>query len=140
MASRLPPKLLAFYRETDYAVKGPKGRFVLRVGTASKELAALLKSSRHACAAFITASNPLGEPTSAGLNAKALAALKADLEAADCPVLPGFGEGRQGWAGEESLLVLGLEREAAKRLARKYGQNALLWAARDAVPELILLR
>ena len=140
MAEELSAGLVKLYRATDYRVDAPGGAFILRVGTRSPKLAALLKSSGHACAAFITACNPLGAPTPAGSNAKAMAALKADLAAADCPFFPGFGEGKEGWAGEESLLALGLEREAAKRLARKFGQNALLWAGRGGVPELVLLR
>jgi hypothetical protein len=34
-------------------------------------------------------------------------------------------------------LVLGLDLEAAKSLARHYEQHAFVWAASDGVPELI---
>jgi hypothetical protein len=40
------------------------------------------------------------------------------------------------WPGEASLLVLGLDFEAAKSLARHYGQHAFLWAGDNGVPEL----
>ena len=54
-----------------------------------------------------------------------------------------LGVGRDSlkqWPGEASFLVLGLSLEAAKAMARKYEQNALLWCGQDGVPQLILLR
>ncbi len=44
------------------------------------------------------------------------------------------------WAGEESFLVFGVSLEAAKALGRRFEQNAIVWSAADAVPQLILLR
>ncbi len=41
------------------------------------------------------------------------------------------------WPGEVSVLVLGLDLEAAKSLARHYEQHAFVWAAGDGVPELV---
>ena len=41
------------------------------------------------------------------------------------------------WPGEVSVLVLGLDLEAAKSLARHYEQYAFVWAAGDGVPELM---
>ena len=140
MESRLAADLVALYRAVDYRVEAPEGRFVLRVGARSEELAAMLAAHGQECAAFITACNPLGEAADPERNAKALAALKADLEAEGCATLGALGEGKGGWPGERSLLALGLGREAAKRLGRRYGQNAVLWAGKDAVPELVLLR
>jgi Protein of unknown function (DUF3293) len=40
------------------------------------------------------------------------------------------------WPGEVSVLVLGLDLEAAKSLARHYEQHAFVWAAGDGVPQL----
>ncbi len=41
------------------------------------------------------------------------------------------------WPGEVSVLVLGLDLEAAKSLARHYEQHAFVWAAGDGVPVLV---
>jgi hypothetical protein len=41
------------------------------------------------------------------------------------------------WPGEVSVLVLGLDLEAAKSLARHYEQHAFEWAAGDGLPELV---
>jgi hypothetical protein len=36
--------------------------------------------------------------------------------------------------------VLGMALDAAQEVGRRYGQNAIVWAGADAVPELVLLR
>ena len=41
------------------------------------------------------------------------------------------------WPGEGSVLVLGLDLEAAKSLGRHYEQHAFVWAAGDGLPELV---
>ena len=41
------------------------------------------------------------------------------------------------WSGEVSVLVLGLDLEAAKTLARHYEQYAFVWASVDGMPELV---
>ncbi|MFT6830906.1 MAG: hypothetical protein ACJAZN_001063, partial [Planctomycetota bacterium] len=53
------------------------------------------------------------------------------------------GQGRHpsgGWAPEASLLVLGLQRDEAAALGRRWRQNAVLWIGRETIPELLLLR
>ncbi len=55
--------------------------------------------------------------------------------------IPGVGEDPKGeWANEASLLVLGLSLKAAKSLGDKYRQNAIVFAAKDAIFRLTLLR
>jgi hypothetical protein len=41
------------------------------------------------------------------------------------------------WSGEFSVLMLGLNLEAAKSLARHYEQHAFVWSAGGGVPELV---
>jgi hypothetical protein len=41
------------------------------------------------------------------------------------------------WPGDVSVLVLGLDLEAAKSLARHYEQHAFVWVTGDGVPELV---
>jgi hypothetical protein len=41
------------------------------------------------------------------------------------------------WPGEMSVLVLGMDLEAAKSLSRHYEQHAFVWVAGDGVPELV---
>ena len=55
--------------------------------------------------------------------------------------LQGMGEDPSGeWAGETSLLALGISREAATRLGNDFRQNAIVWISADRFPELIFLR
>jgi hypothetical protein len=44
------------------------------------------------------------------------------------------------WPGERSVLVLGLELDAASALGIALRQNAIVCADADAVPQLVLLR
>jgi hypothetical protein len=54
--------------------------------------------------------------------------------------LPGIGQHpNNGWPGEESLLVLGLQLEAAKALAHKHEQLAFVWTPRNGVSELVTM-
>jgi len=128
------------YRTASYRVTGPDG-FVLQVDQASDALR--LAQARHgvACSAFITACNPHGRRLDEGENASRQATLARMLAEKGLGVLPAIGEDPTGrWPGEASFLVLGLEREAARRLGAELDQNALLWSGADAVPRLELLR
>lgn len=53
---------------------------------------------------------------------------------------PGEGRGEDpSWPAEASFLVLGVGRQEASDLGRKYGQNAIVWVGSDGLPELVLL-
>ncbi|MBL8723129.1 MAG: DUF3293 domain-containing protein [Planctomycetes bacterium] len=43
------------------------------------------------------------------------------------------------WPPEPSILVLGMPREVAVALARRFEQHALVWIGGDGVPELTLV-
>ncbi len=130
---------LQAYRETHYRVQGEPG-FVLRVGQHSPPLAQLYNAESVNCSAFITACNPASQRLSDATNASRQTQLEAELTALGLRWLPAVGEHPSNqWPAERSVLVLGLPLKEARRLARQYGQNALLWSAADAVPELVLL-
>ena len=68
-----------------------------------------------------------------------MARLEHELDAWGLPWLRGEGVDPAGdWPGEPSLLVLGLDEAAARALARRFGQNAIVCAAADAVPHLVI--
>lgn len=53
------------------------------------------------------------------------------------------GEGRDptgAWPAEKNFLALGLDLETSMLLGREFCQNAVVWAGKDAIPRLILLR
>ena len=55
--------------------------------------------------------------------------------------VPGCGRDPAGvWPGEASVLVPGMGLAEATAIARRFAQNAVVWSAADARPQLVLLR
>jgi|GEM_PF-204483 len=138
--SAIAPSLIEAYQGTEYRVDGPQG-FTLRIGQRSAELAAAHAAHRANCSAFITAWNPFSEATDDAVNRERQAQLWAELTRRGLHHEPGIGQHpSHQWPGEDSVLVFGLDQEAAKTLAHRFQQNAFVWAGADAVPQLILMR
>lgn len=138
--SAIPAATLAAYLAADYQVLADDP-FTLTIDRPSPELARRLAEHHCAGAAFLTAWNPLGEPAAAANNHAAQEALRAEIAARQLPYFEGAGQDPAGrWPGEPSLLVFGISLESARELAERFRQNAFVYAGRDAVPRLILLR
>ncbi len=136
----LPESLISAYRATRYRVFS-KPDFDLAIGQRSEVLANLYRDHAVTSAAFLTAWNPEGNLQNEAFNRAAFARLRERVASEAVEVIAGFGEDPDGvWAGEESLLALGLGREASCRIGAEFGQNAIVWVGPDAVPELVLLR
>ena len=115
------------YRRTRFWVNGPEGRFFLRHGSPSPQLDRLLASAGVTAWAYVTACNPGSIPLTAGENDERMQRLEADVVAAAYAFWPGEGVGAVGdWPPEPSLLILGIEEEAARELGRVHGQKAIL--------------
>ena len=133
--------LVVAYRAAHYVCGHGANAFVLRIGVPSPPLASLCRAAGASSAAFLTACNPGSEPQPAEVNADAHLRLGADLTAAGYHLVEGAGEDPTGgWTAEPSYLVLAMALDAAQEVGRRYGQNAIVWAGADAVPELVLLR
>jgi Protein of unknown function (DUF3293) len=125
------------FEETDYIVHH-EPPFILRIGQRSPELDALLQAIGDDCAVFLTAWNPMSQTLDLSENRQRQASLTDELAARELTNLPGIGQHPDnGWPGEESVLVLGLQFEAAQALAKSYGQLAFVWAEINQSPELI---
>ena len=134
----LPPELLKTFEETHYTVHHTPP-FVLRIGQPCPELDALLQASEQDCAAFITAWNPMAQPLSEADNRKRQQALQAELTQRGLHCIPGIGQHPDnGWPGEESVLVPGLQAEAARVLCVRYGQLACVVYRRGGQAELLV--
>jgi hypothetical protein len=138
--SRVAPTLIAAYRATHYCVNGVSPPFLLKIDEANSDLAACHREYGVDSSAFLTAWNPGSRATSDEENQSAQQELRAALEARGFAVLEGLGIDPAGqWAGEESLLVLGIGCDAAAELGRAFRQHGIVWSGRDSVPRLILL-
>lgn len=113
-------------------------RIVIRVGEPNRALDELIAPAGGA--AFVTAANPGSEPRGGEENRLLVAALEETLDAAGRFYLEGEGRDPKGaWPAEQSLLVLGIPRGEASRLARDFGQNAFVWCEPGKPPELVVV-
>jgi hypothetical protein len=89
-------------------------------------------------AAFITAWNPFSQNLPAKENQARHDELKANIKKRGLVCIDGIGKHpSNNWPGEVSVLVLDLDLEEAKSLARQYEQHAFVWTLGDCVPQLI---
>lgn len=138
--TNIPSDLIEAYRATHFKVLEPRP-ITLRVDHHSAELAELFKEMGVSCAGYLTAWNPYSAATSAADNEAAQLSLIRSLSLEGYPTLKALGVDPAGkWPGEESVFVPGLDLERAKSLGDEFGQNAIVWAGPDAVPQLVLLR
>lgn len=139
-ASAIHADTLQAYVETDYRLlEGLE--LTLRIDQPSDGLRDLHRRRGVDCSAFLTACNPFSQCLDGEQNAARQSALREEVRRLGLSFLEGEGEHPgNGWAAEPSLLVLGLDLEAASTLGRLFEQNAFVWNGADAVPRLILLR
>jgi len=117
--------LVAAFTAAEYAVDGPDNTIVIRVGEATPVLDQLLNDSPWA---VITAHNPDGRLCAAGTNATAQRSLEESLRELQPAVLLSVSnrdpEGR--WPDEPAWLFTLQSLSQADRLARRFGQRAIL--------------
>lgn len=126
------------YRRARYRVELPSGTIEMRLDEHDPGLAELLQNANAERAAFLTACNPgsLRQPPAG--NQAAQAALLDELARRGIATVPGVAVDPDGaWPDEESVLALGIDLSAATTLARRFGQNALVWIDAAAVPALV---
>jgi hypothetical protein len=57
----------------------------------------------------------------------------------DHDAMPALSPTGNGWPPKPSVLVFGLELQAAGSMGQRFEQNALLWCGGDGVPRLVVL-
>lgn len=125
------------FEETHYIVHHEK-LFTMIIGKPCPELGKLMADHNALSAAYITAWNPFALKLSDKENEIRQQELKATLKKRGLAFIDGIGQHpSNGWPGEPSVLILDLDREAAKALAGHYEQLAFVWADKTAVPELV---
>lgn len=128
------------YLETEYRVAWDPF-LILKVGQRNPDLLAAHRHHGVDCSTFVTACNPLGDSLSEPDNRVLHRAFVRTAKAQGLDFVQGTGRHPwNDWPGEQSLLVFGLDLEAAKALGRRNEQNAIVWNDSAAIPKLILLR
>jgi hypothetical protein len=131
--------LWAAYHATRFEAETPFGKASISTNKAHPDLDAIVE--RHGCASwcFITASNPGSRALDTSRNEDRNRSLRSDLYAEGAgPVFPGLGvPGDSGWTPEASFLALGVARDRAIELGRRYGQNAVVWGRLRERAELL---
>ncbi|MFM8989556.1 MAG: DUF3293 domain-containing protein [Alphaproteobacteria bacterium] len=140
-SSSIAPDKLAAYEATHYRIGMDATAPVLRIGLRAEELARMHVEAGVACSLFITAWNPLGAQVPDEENRQAHEELRAALAARAPRIVEGAGgEPGSDWPEERSFLALGIDEDEARRLGRRFRQDAVVWMGADAVPRLLLLR
>jgi len=139
--TQIHPDKIRAYLATGYRLGHTAHDIVLTIGKRSEQLSAVFARHGVACGAFITAFNPRGTRQSDEANARGHAELAALLCERHLTVIEGAGsEEGSDWPAELSWFALGLPLKPARALGLHFGQDAIVWAGADAVPQLILLR
>ena len=135
----IAPELYEAYRSTRYYAWIDKEGLVLQVDSPSSPLKKLMDEHGALSGCFITAWNPFGEACGEGTNVAANEKLRHVLANAGWKVFEGEGKGSDdSWPAEASYLVLGCTRNDAIGLCEAFDQNAVLWFASDATPQILV--
>lgn len=130
----MDPALEAVYRDTDYYVSDdPPLR--LRIDEQSDDAIILLASFGVSTAAFITAWNPGSEQLSTEENDERQSQLLSEIEKMRLNYFVGYGE-KDDWR-EYSYLILGIDKDDATALGKKFRQNAYVWIDESGIPRLV---
>lgn len=126
------------YRRTTYRVFAGDSPIDIRIGSAPPALARLLENGGATTWAFVTAWNPRSNALPPDENQARQRALIELVGRHGWPALPGLGIGHdETWQPEESLLILGISRQEALGLARRFGQAAIVFGERGGPAELV---
>ena len=130
--------LLQAYNNTHYTTASG---ITLLIGKSNVELDTFMHTKGFQEAIYMTAWNPFSQALTATENASRNQQLLYELEkrALSFHIEKGVGQDPTGdWPGEESFLVLGMDKDLGYKLALKYEQNAFVYYPRNGVAELVI--
>jgi len=125
----IPEALLAAYRATRYVVRAPDREIEIRIDHCSAEMDQLLETGGVRHGFIITAWNPRSQRFDDTENRRRSALLESDLRQCQSPWLPTIAIAEDPSWSEEGMLVLGMSRDAARNLGKRYDQNAIVLVA-----------
>lgn len=130
-SAEIDRKRSAFWN-TDYEVQLPERLVILQPGKSSPAIAKYLQERGHASGVVITGYNPCAVQQSQAKNETANKRLRAELRRAKATALPAQGSARDGlWPAEPSWFASGITPMAAMRIAKAFGQDAVLFCSAD---------
>ena len=131
--------LLRAYGQTLFVADVPScGHVCIRIGEKTDLMDELLDSTGASTWAFITASNPASIPLTPQDNQDRNVELGDRIASLGLTAWPGVGQSQHDdWPPEESLLVLGVDRNLAVQLGREFGQFAIVVGVRGGPAELV---
>ena len=131
-------RLIAAYRRTTYVIHGDAG------GTAARHVIRLDRPQRRGgrnaagAIALITAWNPQSRRSSMAYNIAAARRLQVLTRRRGLRSLPMSARPDDPrWPIEHGLAIIGIRLAEARRLAERFGQNALVYLARNRPPALV---
>lgn len=132
------PQLMQAYRRAVYRVFAAGGAIEFQVGRPCPALDELLARANAVTAAFITAHNPMSVPRPDPANHAADLALRRALRLGGWAWRAGEGADPAGrWQPEPSYLLLNISLLAARLLARRFRQAAIVMIDRGHRPRLV---
>ncbi len=138
--STITQDLLDSYSAAEYHVDAVPP-FILKIGVFSNELMRLYESTNSNSAAFTTAYNPGSNELPTDVNEIRNQELEKLISSMSYPFMRGTGKcADDDGLGEVSLLIIGMDKVTASDVGKQFEQNAIVWCARDAIPQLILLK
>lgn len=126
------------YRATIYRLFLPGSLCELKLDQRCEPLCCWLETAGADSFAILTAFNPGSAVVEPEVNADAQSRLECDLLEAGFEPYAGENEAAEGdWMPEETCFVPGISEAEAVDLAKKYGQNAIVFGASDGIPRLV---
>lgn len=131
-------ELLNAYKTTTYTVA--ELGLNIKIEVQNKPLKRFLAQQTVKTWAFITAWNPESQELSLAENRSRNQTLQQQLNSKGFSTFEGLGVPDKGdWTPEESLFILGVARQHAIDLGKKYEQNAIVFGEAGKIAELIVI-
>lgn len=114
-------------------------QITMRVNEFNANLLNLMMENNCNTAAFITAYNPFSNSLTQEENERRHENLLSIILEKNIKHFAGFGTDEADvWPQEQSLLLLNIGKPYSTELAKKFGQNAIVWIEDDAIPQLLI--
>jgi len=135
-----PSELEQAYLATFYHIFAPPGRLTIRVGQLHPNVDQLLDQHDSHSWAYVTAHNPGSGRLPEEENQRRQLGLEEEVTREGWKFYRGEGVSvHDNWPPEQSVLIVGIGKEDAVKLARRHGQAALVYGERGQQARLVWL-